>query len=69
MATRDSIHALVDDLPEGDLPRAKRALEDILDFDVTDEDRDELLDREAECDRGEVVEARAFLYGLRHRSA
>ena len=69
MGTRDSIHALVDDLPEGDLPRAKQALEDILGFDVTDEEREELLRREAECDRREVVEARAFLDDLRrHRS-
>jgi hypothetical protein len=69
MATRDSVHALVDDLPEGDLPRAKRALEDILGFDVTDEERKELLDREAECDRGEVVEAHPFLEDLRRKSA
>ncbi len=69
MGTRDAIHALVDDIAEADLPRARRALEDVLAFDVTEEEREELLQREAECDRGEVIGAGALLEQLRGRGA
>lgn len=60
---------MVDDLDEAKLELAKQALEEIRDdaFDLTDEEDGELLAREAECDRGETVNARAFLAELQGR--
>ena len=60
---------LVDDIAEPDLPRARRALEDVLAFDVNEEEQEELLRREVECDRGEVIGAAALLGQLRGRRA
>lgn len=37
--------------------------------DVADEERRELLERDAACDRGEVLDARAFLSELRREGA
>ena len=65
VTTRRSIHALVDALDEGDLSEAKHALEEILAVGVTEEARQELLERVAECDRGEAIDAREFLAKLR----
>ena len=64
MATRASIHALVEELEDADLDAAQVALVEIKSFLVTDEDRQELLQRQTECDRGEVVDARDLLQTL-----
>jgi hypothetical protein len=67
VATRGAVHALVDDLDDAKLNLAEQALLEILDqaFDLTDEEERELLEREAECARGEMVNARRFLAELR----
>lgn len=67
MITRADIHALIDDLDERELELAKLALEEIRGeaFDVTDAEERELLEREGECERGDKVNARAFLAELR----
>ncbi|NOY94733.1 MAG: hypothetical protein GXP55_26440 [Deltaproteobacteria bacterium] len=64
MATRESIHALVEELEEADLEAAKLALVQLKGFHVSEEQRRELLERQAECDRGEVVDARTLLRTL-----
>ena len=69
MVNRASIHALVDDLAEEQLALAKKALEEVRGFDVSEEDRRELLEREADCDQGNAIEARAFLQRLRREAA
>ncbi len=70
MSTRDAVHAVVDDLDEAKLELAKQALEEIRDeaFDLTVEEARELGEREAECDRGETVDARGFLAELQGRT-
>lgn len=67
MTTRSSVHALVDELAEDELEMALQALEEIRagGFELTTEQRAELVAREAECDAGDVVDARAFLSALR----
>lgn len=67
MTTRSAIHALVDALADEELELARDALREIHEDDVavTAEDRDELLERQAACDAGDVVGARAFLAALR----
>jgi hypothetical protein len=68
MAGRDALHALVDEIAEDDLPLAQDALEAIRrGFEVTDDERRELEERFAACDRGEGIEARGFLAKLRER--
>jgi hypothetical protein len=70
VGTRDALHVLIDEIPEDDLPLAQDALEAIRrGFEVTDDERRELEERFASCDRGEGVEARAFLRKLRERDA
>ncbi len=63
--TREAIHALVDELDDADLERAKHALEAMVLVDVTDAELKELDERVAECRRGEVVDAREFMAQLR----
>ena len=65
--TRDALHALVDALDDKKLDLARQALREIRDevFDLTDAEERELCKREAECDRGEMVNAREFLSELR----
>ena len=66
MGQRDAIHALIDEIDDDDLPLAREALELIQrSFVVSDEERRELEERFAACDRGEGTEARAFLKRLR----
>lgn len=69
MATRETVHALVDELEDSELEYARLALQEIRDecFTVTDEEEQELAAREAECDRGDRVDAREFLAGLRSK--
>ncbi len=68
MANRSKLHALLDEIPDGDLPLAREALELIRGgFDVTDDERRELQERFAACDRGEGVDARGFLDRLRRQ--
>jgi hypothetical protein len=62
---RDAIHALVDNLDDADLDRARKALEEIAVVKLTDEERRVLLARAAACDRGEGIDAREFLAKLR----
>jgi hypothetical protein len=71
MTTRRSVHALVDELAEDELEMAMRALAEIRagGFELTTEDRDELSVRVAECDAGDVVDARAFLAALREEGS
>ena len=67
-ALRASIHALVDGIEEDDLPLAHEALAVISrGFVATEDERRELEERFAACDRGEGIEARAFLQRLRER--
>lgn len=70
MSTRDALHAVVDDLDDAKLELAKQALEEIRDdtFELTPEEERELLDREAECDAGPTIDARAFLADLQGRT-
>ena len=67
MKTRDFVHALVDELDDMKLELAKQALEEIRQdvFDLTEAEEHELLEREAECTKGETVNAREFLAELR----
>jgi hypothetical protein len=67
MTTRNTIHALVDELDEDELEAAKDALEELHADDVViaDDDRDELIRRAADCSAGDVLNARAFLAALR----
>ena len=67
MSTREALHALVDALDDMKLDLARQALQEIRDdvFDLTDAEERELFEREAECERGEIVNARAFLSELR----
>ena len=67
MTTRSAIHDLVDALADEELELARQALQEIHEDEVavTTEDRDELLERQAACDAGDVVNARAFLAALR----
>lgn len=68
MAGRDALHALVDEIAEDDLPLAQDALEAIRrGFEVSDDERRELEERFAACERGEGIEARSFLATLRER--
>lgn len=68
MGQRDSIHALVDEIEDDDLPFAREALEAIRrGFVVTEDERRELESRFAACENGEGTEARAFLKRLRER--
>ena len=68
MGQRDSIHALIDEIEEDDLPLAREALEVIRrGFLVTEDERRELESRFAACENGEGSEARAFLKRLRER--
>ena len=70
MTTRAAIHALVDELDDTQLERARIALLQLRDdFELTDDDERELQDREAACDRGEKVDARGFLNGLRGKGS
>ena len=67
MAGRGAIHAL-DEIAEDDLPLAEDALEAIRKgFQVTEDERRELEERFAACDRGEGLDARSFLAKLRER--
>jgi hypothetical protein len=70
VSNREAVHAVVDELDEAKLELAKQALEEIRGdaFDLTAEEERELLEREAECDRGETVDARAFLAELQGRA-
>ncbi len=67
MTTRDALHALVEDLEETEWDLAKQALQEIRGdaFDLTETEERELLEREAECDRGEKIGARDFFAELR----
>lgn len=56
---------LTDQLDDADLDRAKDALEDVARVELRDAELTELLEREAECQRGEVVDAREFMAKLR----
>lgn len=71
MTTRTAIHALVDQLEDDELEAARDALEELRSDDVviSDDDRDELSRRAAECSAGDVVNARAFLAALREESS
>lgn len=59
---------MVDEFDEGKLELVEQALHEIRDdgFELTDDEERELLEREAECDRGEKLSAREFLADLRH---
>ncbi len=67
MTTRQAIHTLIEQLEEGKLELARQALEEIRDdgFDLTDEEERALLEREAECARGDKLNVRDFLAELR----
>lgn len=67
MTTRRTVHKLVDELDESELELARQAIVEIRDegFAVSESEEREILEREAECDRGERVDAREFLAALR----
>ena len=70
VGTRDALHALIDEIPDDDLPLAQGALELITrGVEVSEEERRELEERFADLDRGEGIEARGFLTKLRERDA
>lgn len=63
--TRDAIHALVDDLDESELDRAREALEQLRAVQLSEEDLRELMARDAACERGEGIDFDLFLAKLR----
>jgi hypothetical protein len=67
--TREAIHALIDQIDDADLERAKDALEDVVRVELTDAELKELLEQSAACERGEGIDARDFLAKLRGASA
>lgn len=69
MASRQSLHALVDALAEEELDQAKEALQGIREFDLSQEDLKELQRRASECDEGRVIDAQQFLQQLRAETA
>jgi hypothetical protein len=66
--TRDAIHALVDELEDADLERAKHALEEMVLVEVSDAELKELDEQSAACARGEGIDAREFMAKLRGAS-
>ncbi len=67
MTLRRAVHDLVDELADDQLEAAKHALEQMRADPpaLTPEELADLAGRAAECDAGDVIDARAFLAALR----